>query len=162
VTWNDYEEGTEIESGIDNCLGISASLSGDSLSWKISGNENTVDHYTPYISTDGQNLMPLNDLAAGLHTLNLCSYSLAASKYSLYVQAGSARRVLDNQMSGTCPLHAALRYHGNRNNEISLAASPSAATIPPGGSASTDITVSSDSGSFDAPVAFSCSNLAHW
>ena len=27
VTWNDYEEGTEIESGISNCLTISASVS---------------------------------------------------------------------------------------------------------------------------------------
>ena len=65
MTWNDYEEGTEIESGIDNCLSMSASVSGDSLSWKVTGHENTVDHYTPYVSTDGQNLMPLNDLAVG-------------------------------------------------------------------------------------------------
>jgi hypothetical protein len=27
VTWNNYEEGTEIESGIDNCLTVGASLS---------------------------------------------------------------------------------------------------------------------------------------
>jgi len=158
VTWNDYEEGTEIESGIDNCLGISASLSGDSLSWKISGNENTVDHYTPYISTDGQNLMPLNDLAAGLHTLNLCSYSLAASKYSLYVQA-VGKASFRNQMSGPVLYTPHCGTTGTGTTKISLAASPSAATIPPGGSASTNITVSSDSGSFDAPVAFSCSNL---
>ena len=30
VTWNDYEEGTEIESGIDNCFSLSASVSGGS------------------------------------------------------------------------------------------------------------------------------------
>ncbi|MGB9364366.1 MAG: endo-1,3-alpha-glucanase family glycosylhydrolase, partial [Candidatus Sulfotelmatobacter sp.] len=50
VTWNDYEEATEIESGIDNCLTMSASVSANSLQWTSHGNENTVDHYTVYIS----------------------------------------------------------------------------------------------------------------
>jgi hypothetical protein len=157
VTWNDYEEGTEIESGIDNCLSISASLSGDSLTWKVTGHENTVDHYTPYISANGQNLMPLNDLAVGLHTLNLCSYSLAAGNYTLYVQA-VGKASLKNQISGP------VRYTphcstGTGTTKISLRASPSAATIAPGGSASTNITVTSDAGSFDAPISLSCSNL---
>src|SRR5205814_5329833 len=44
VTWNDYEEGTEIESGIDNCFSLTTSVSGSSLQWKISGNESTIDH----------------------------------------------------------------------------------------------------------------------
>ena len=60
VTWNDYEEGTEIESGIDNCVAVSAAMTGNSLQWKVTGNENTIDHYVVYISTDGQNLMSLN------------------------------------------------------------------------------------------------------
>jgi hypothetical protein len=158
VTWNDYEEGTEIESGIDNCLTVTASLSGDSLSWKISSNENTVDHYTPYISTNGQNLMPLNDLAAGLHTLNLCSYSLAAGRYSLYVQA-VGKASFKNQMSGPLVYTPHCGATGAGTTRISLGAVPAATTIAPGGSASTDITVSSDAGSFNAPVSFSCSNL---
>src|ERR1700741_627060 len=45
VTWNDYEEGTEIESGISNCLSVSASTAGNSLRWTVKGNENTVEHY---------------------------------------------------------------------------------------------------------------------
>ena len=43
-TWNDYEEGTEIETGIDNCVNVRASVEGDKLSWSISGPENTLDH----------------------------------------------------------------------------------------------------------------------
>jgi len=39
VTWNDYQEATEIESGIDNCVTISASAAANSLQWAISGNE---------------------------------------------------------------------------------------------------------------------------
>ena len=34
VTWHDYEEGTEIQSGIDNCLTLSASVNGSMLSWR--------------------------------------------------------------------------------------------------------------------------------
>src|SRR4029077_10080540 len=45
VTWNDYEEGTEIESGIDSCASVSASISGNSLQWSLAGNQNTIDHY---------------------------------------------------------------------------------------------------------------------
>ncbi len=59
VTWNDYEEGTEIESGIDNCVSVSAAMAGNSLQWKIAGSEDTIDHYRVYVSSDGQNLMPL-------------------------------------------------------------------------------------------------------
>jgi len=44
-TWNDYEEGTEIETGIDNCIEVKASIrDGKTLVWNISGRENTVDH----------------------------------------------------------------------------------------------------------------------
>ena len=55
VTWNDYEEATEIETGINNCLTVSASVSGNSLAWSIKGNENTVHHYVAYVSIDGKN-----------------------------------------------------------------------------------------------------------
>jgi hypothetical protein len=35
-TWDDYEEGTEVETGIDNCVSsLTASLHGDTLSWTI-------------------------------------------------------------------------------------------------------------------------------
>src|SRR5262249_23673164 len=66
VTWNDYEEGTEIESGIANCFGVFAFVSGKSLHWNVSGSENTVDHYSVYISTDGKNLMPLASEGRGI------------------------------------------------------------------------------------------------
>src|SRR5258708_26236140 len=87
VTWNDYEEGTEIESGIDNCFSVSAAVSGTSLNWTPQGDESTVDHYQLYISSDGQNLMPLANMAAGLRSVNLCSYSMPVGNYVLYVQA---------------------------------------------------------------------------
>ncbi len=75
ATWNDYEEGTEIESGIDNCVTVSAALSGQTLKWSITGQESTLDHYVIYVSQDGQNLMPLAEALAGDHTMDLSGYN---------------------------------------------------------------------------------------
>jgi len=99
VTWNDYEEATEIESGIDNCLTLAPSLSGGALRWNVSGNENTVDHYTVYISADGQNLMSLTDLTPGLRSLNLCGFPIPKGIYKLFVQA-VGKPTLANQITG--------------------------------------------------------------
>jgi hypothetical protein len=87
VTWNDYEEGTEIESGIDSCFSLQTSLSGNSLQWSTSGNESTVDHYTVYSSQDGENLTKLADVPTGTHSADLCSFAMPAGSYQLYVQA---------------------------------------------------------------------------
>ena len=53
-SWNDYEEGTEIESGIDNCVQIKASLKHHKLAWRLKGNANTVDHISVLAETTGQ------------------------------------------------------------------------------------------------------------
>src|SRR5206468_3815361 len=99
-----YEEGTELQTGIDNCARMSASVSGSTLNFaptfsSSTGSERTVDHYTVYISTDGQNLMPLTELAVGNRSLNLSNYSLAAGTYTLYVQMVGQPGIL-NRMSG--------------------------------------------------------------
>lgn len=66
VTWNDYDEGTQIETGIDNCVSaITASVSGNTLSWQVSfatradgssGDDSTIDRFNIYDSSDGENL----------------------------------------------------------------------------------------------------------
>jgi hypothetical protein len=103
ATWNDYEEGTELETGIDNCATMQASISGGTLNLAPSfsdatGNERTVDHYQVFISTDGQNLMNLIQLPAGSRSLNLSSYSLAPGTYTLYVKMVGMPGIL-NRMS---------------------------------------------------------------
>lgn len=86
VTWNDYEEGTPIELGIDNCVYLQPSISGNSLTWSVGGgSEATIDHYTVFSSSDGQNLTKLADLPAGTHTFDLSSSSLTSA--SLYIKA---------------------------------------------------------------------------
>ena len=89
ATWNDYEEGTEIESGIDNCAVLSSMVTGSTLSWSIGSkaSESTISYYTVFISTDGQNLMQLATVSPGTHSLNLSQYDLAARNYVLYVKA---------------------------------------------------------------------------
>jgi hypothetical protein len=97
VTWNDYEEGTELESGIDSCFSLQASVSGNTLEWTTSGDESSVDHYAVYSSQDGQNIAPVAQLQPGTHSVDLCGLSLAAGNYSLYVQA-VAKPMMANRM----------------------------------------------------------------
>jgi len=52
ITWNDYEEGTALESGIDNCVTLQTHLSGRTLAVTLS-HANTVDHLELYEKTAG-------------------------------------------------------------------------------------------------------------
>ncbi len=162
VTWNDYEEATEIESGIDNCLSISsASVSSNNLQWSISGDENTVDHYTVYISTDGQNLMPLSDTSPGNRTLNLCSYSIPSGSYKLFVQA-VGKPSLANQLSSSInytPSCAATTGAPSSAAKVAMSASPSTLTIAPGASGQLTLTAKLQSGVLTGGMSLSCNGL---
>jgi PKD repeat protein len=98
VTWNDYEEGSEIESGIDNCVTVSASVAGTVVSWSITGQMNTVDHFTVFASQDGANLMWLADAATSVSSLDLAQFSLNAGNYTIFVKA-VGKPSLTNKMS---------------------------------------------------------------
>ena len=99
VTWNDYEEGSEIESGIDNCVTVSATVAGTVASWSITGQMNTVDHFTVFASQDGANLMWLADLPTTTSSLDLASFGLNAGNYTIFVKA-VGKPTLTNKMSG--------------------------------------------------------------
>ena len=79
VTWNDYNEGTEIESGIDNCYTVSTEVAGNSLQWSLNPTNSyyaslsTVSHIEIYDSHDGFNLT----LLAKLPAQTAGTYSLA-------------------------------------------------------------------------------------
>ena len=128
VTWNDYEEGTEIESGIDNCIAMSASTSGATLSWSLSGTgkENTVDHYTVFISNDGQNLMPLTNPPSGTHSYDFSQLNLApGTNWYFFVEAVGVPSI-HNQMS------AAVNYQAPSDQPpvASLSVTPTSGTLP--------------------------------
>jgi hypothetical protein len=162
VTWNDYEEGSEIETGIDGCFSVSASVSGNALQWTPNGSESTIDRYRVYVSQDGQNLMPLADFTAGLHSSNLCSYPLASGNYTLYVQA-VGRPGLKNQLSGPARYtphcgSGSSSGSGSASGGVSLNASPTSLTLSAGQSGKMQINVS-PTGAFNDPIALSCSGL---
>jgi hypothetical protein len=95
VTWNDYEEGTEIETGIDNCVRIEPSISDRDLSWRITGNENTIDRFVIYASRDGERLLPVAELPGHVRQWELNSTGLSPGRYQLFVQAVGKASVVD-------------------------------------------------------------------
>jgi Glycosyl hydrolase family 71 len=87
-TWNDYEEGTEIESGIDNCVSLRVEMHGSKLQWKLqSGSRDTIDHYTVWASSDGKRLTPVGDADAGADSFDLKKVRVPAGTRQLYLQA---------------------------------------------------------------------------
>jgi hypothetical protein len=168
VTWNDYEEATEIESGIDNCVSISASISGTSLQWSATGDDSAIDHFVPYISTDGKSLMALPEVYSASGSLNLCSFSFPDGTYTLYVQAVGKPSMTNRISSG---VRATLSCgsssggsgsggdSGSGSGGLTLAASTSSLTIGSGGSGTLTVSVAPKSGSFDSAVYLSCSGL---
>jgi hypothetical protein len=104
VTWNDYEEGTEIETGIDNCMSLSASSDGTNLSWKTSysagtGSNATVHHYEVFDSTDGQTLTNVATVPVGTNAVPLSSMNLSTTAaHTMYVKAVGQGSIL-NKMS---------------------------------------------------------------
>ena len=105
VTWNDYEEGTEVETGIDNCLSLSATVDSTTLSWSptfsaSSGSENTIDHYVVFDTTDGQNLTLLATVPPGTHAIPLSSMNLASGSQTFYVEAIGKAGILNKVSNG--------------------------------------------------------------
>jgi hypothetical protein len=155
VTWNDYEEGTAIESGIDNCVSITSWMSGTRLNWSITGDESTVDHYTVFASVDGVNLATLGDFEAGTTGVELDELGLSAADYQFYVKA-VGKASMANHMS------AAVAYSlmaSTASADYAMTLAPLAVQMARGGSATMTIGVNPVNTSFSAPVTLSCGNL---
>jgi hypothetical protein len=103
-TWDDYEEGTEIETGIDNCLSaLDVTLAGAHLSFTpvwgkdpmngaISGSEATLSGYSVYVAEAGKTeLMWLADVPCkgGVcgHSVDVSTYGMKGGPFVFYVQA---------------------------------------------------------------------------
>jgi PKD repeat protein len=139
VTWNDYEEGSEIETGIDNCVTVSASVAGTVVSWGITGQMNTVDHFAVFASQDGANLMWLADAATTASSLDLAQFSLNSGNYTIYVKA-VGKPSLTNKMSAGVQLTVT-----NQPPVAALSVSPSGPlTLPANVTASTAGSVDPD------------------
>gem|GEM_PF-1488340 len=99
ATWNDYEEGTELETGIDNCWAINAQLKNNILSWQPTVNSDqpqaqtnattsTLDHYKVFLADQNGKMQVLADnLPISQNSFDISGLNIPASGYSLYVQA---------------------------------------------------------------------------
>jgi hypothetical protein len=88
ATWSDWEEGTQVESGIENNVSVTAQMNTNLLSWTIaSGDERTVDHYEIYTSSNSVTAAFLGSVGAGTHQTNLTQAGLAPGSYHFYVDA---------------------------------------------------------------------------
>ena len=74
VTWSDWEEGTQVETGIENDAAVEANVAGDMLTWQTTtgtGDESTIDHYEIYATLDGAMASPIGRVPAGTHAFAL-------------------------------------------------------------------------------------------
>lgn len=104
ATWNDYNEGTEIESGIDNCYAVSGSTLGQTLSWALSASNSyasltTVSHIEIYDSTDGENLSLVASLPAALSGSWSLS-NLPSGAHTLFVRMVGKNSIQNRISSG--------------------------------------------------------------
>jgi len=103
VTWNDYEEGTAVENGIDNCYTVNASLSGSQLTWSLSASDSyartaTVHHFNVYFVDAGGNLyMAASNLPVTATTFDLSSV-VPTGTWTVYVEMVGQPLVI-NRMS---------------------------------------------------------------
>jgi PKD repeat protein len=126
VTWNDYEEGSEFETGVDNCVTITAGAHGSKIRWKVEGDETTLDHYTIFVSQDGENLMPLADVDTGQHSLDLGRFGLDPADYTVFVKA-IGKPSLTNKMSRGTRMMIAPGQSNTNGAEFALSVTPDTA-----------------------------------
>jgi hypothetical protein len=157
ATWNDYEEGSTVESGIDNCLGVAAAVEGNALSWDLTGigSEDTVHHYTVFASQDGRNLMPVAQLPAGTRTFDLGPLSLPNGAYSFFVKAVGKASLLNHMSNATT---FTISTANTRSADFALSTSTSVLTVTPAQPASVNLQLTPRNGFADR-VTFSCTGL---
>jgi hypothetical protein len=107
-TWNDYEEGTEVETGIDNCIDPATPftlsiVNSNQLQWTVNftstaGVSSTIDHYDLfYANSSDEN--ELHKFASSTCSTTTCTASLAAvpsGTYHVYVKAVGKPHILNH------------------------------------------------------------------
>jgi len=122
VTWNDYEEATNLETGVDNCISISAAVNGTKLNWAISPDttdtDATLSMFVVYISKDGKNLAQLQVSPTSARTLDLTQYAIPAGSYKLFVKARGQPSVHNHLSSGVSfQVYSTLKVSSPKSNQ---------------------------------------------
>jgi hypothetical protein len=113
ATWNDYEEGTEEESGVDNCYGaVNLSYKSGSttvMDWSLGINSgtlgyqtiDTIHHYALWTATHGSTSLTLRAQPAYTATsYDLSTLDLPAGTYDVYLEMVGEPSI-QNEMSAT-------------------------------------------------------------
>lgn len=110
VTWNDYEEGSEVESGIDNCYTVRASLTGNVVSWSLASSDlyassATVHHFNVYFADASGNLYPVaTNLPVTIASLDISSL-VPSGTWSIYVEMVGQPLILNRMSNGLTYIH---------------------------------------------------------
>jgi hypothetical protein len=101
ATWSDWEEGTEVEAGLENLFSLTGQITSPNLlSWNIaSGDERTIDHYQIYASVNGVNAAFLGSAPSGVHQMDLSGAGLPGGSYQLYIDAVGKPCIRDHMSS---------------------------------------------------------------
>jgi hypothetical protein len=111
ITWNDYEEGTATEEGIDNCYTVSSTISGNILSWSLVASDSTyaststVHHFTVYFADASDNLyVAATNLAVNTNSLDLSSI-VPPGTWTMYVEMVGQPLVINRMSNGVSYIH---------------------------------------------------------
>jgi hypothetical protein len=111
ATWNDYEEGTAVEEGIDNCYTVSASLSGSQLTWSLVASDSTyastatIHHFNVYFTDAAGNLyVAASNLPVTTNSLDL-STLVPSGTWTVYVEMFGQPLIINRMSSGMTYIH---------------------------------------------------------
>ena len=111
ITWNDYEEGTAVEDGIDNCYTVDASLSGSLLSWSLSASDSTyaststIHHFNVYFTDSAGNLYSAaSNLPVSTSSLDLTTL-IPSGTWTVYVEMVGQPLIINRMSNGVTFIH---------------------------------------------------------
>lgn len=98
-TWNDYEEGSELETGVDSCYSVTASIASSMLSWSATTADSTyapvssgqptgtqVDHWRIWACSTSDDSCTIFQDGIALSTLSANVSTIPTGAYHFYVQ----------------------------------------------------------------------------
>lgn len=111
-TWNDYEEGTEVETGINNCYTIAAAIgTPPTLTWSLTKTDatyattSTIDHFTVWYEDSNGNLWKAQDnIAVGTSSLDISSL-VPTGTWTIYVEMVGKALIQDQMSNGVSFTH---------------------------------------------------------
>jgi hypothetical protein len=111
ATWNDYEEGTAIEDGTDNCYTVNASLSGSQLTWSLVASDSTyaststVHHFNVYYADSAGNLYSAaSNLPVTTTSFDLSSV-VPAGTWTVYVEMVGQPLIINRMSNALTYIH---------------------------------------------------------